>query len=231
MGFNLVCVLDFEATCEQIQGGHPHEIIEVPSVLLKYNDNINKYEKISEFQEYCHPLINPTLSKFCTELTGITQDKVDRGYNFPDTLKRHIKWLNKFIQNDDQLIFLTFGSWDLKTVIFQECKRWNIDCPEIYHRFINIKQDYKKLYRFNGGMARVLENCGLQLLGRHHSGIDDCRNITRIFQKMVSDGHHIDKFKINHVKNTVKEYSGEKSRKQIKWLRQQRKNNQYKKNQ
>jgi len=34
----------------------------------------------------------------------------------------------------------------------------------------------------------MLTVCGLELLGRHHSGIDDCNNIARIIQHLVSKG-------------------------------------------
>jgi len=48
-------------------------------------------------------------------------------------------------------------------------------------------------------MDKMLEYLNLTLDGKHHSGIDDCRNISKILGKMVKDGH-ID-FKVNNVKN------------------------------
>ena len=38
------------------------------------------------------------------------------------------------------------------------------------------------------GMVRMLNMLGLRLVGRHHSGIDDCRNIARIVQRMIQAG-------------------------------------------
>lgn len=199
--WNLVCVLDFEATCEKDQPNFMNEIIEFPSVLLRWNDDLNNYEKISEFQEFCKPLQNTKLSKFCTELTGITQEQVDKGFNFPDVLKRHHQWLIKHMEKDDSIIFLTFGYWDLATVMIQECKRWGIIAAplDIYMKFINVKEDYKSRYKCRGGMDKVLKHAHLELLGRHHSGIDDCRNIARIFQYMIDDGCNMYHFVVNTV--------------------------------
>jgi inhibitor of KinA sporulation pathway (predicted exonuclease) len=45
------------------------EIIEFPAVLL----NCQKGEVEDEFRSYCRPVLNPLLTEFCTELTGITQ--------------------------------------------------------------------------------------------------------------------------------------------------------------
>uniref|UniRef100_A0A7S4KAW0 Exonuclease domain-containing protein n=2 Tax=Odontella aurita TaxID=265563 RepID=A0A7S4KAW0_9STRA len=37
-------------------------------------------------------------------------------------------------------------------------------------------------------MAGMLRELGMELRGRHHSGIDDCRNIARICERMLKDG-------------------------------------------
>ena len=37
-------------------------------------------------------------------------------------------------------------------------------------------------------MAGMLRKLGMTLEGRHHSGIDDCRNISRVALKMMADG-------------------------------------------
>lgn len=35
----------------------------------------------------------------------------------------------------------------------------------------------------------MLELLGLELEGRHHSGIDDAKNLTRIVQKLLEQGY------------------------------------------
>ncbi len=39
-------------------------------------------------------------------------------------------------------------------------------------------------------MAAMLTGLGLPLIGRHHSGIDDARNIAAILVRMLHDGYH-----------------------------------------
>ena len=36
-------------------------------------------------------------------------------------------------------------------------------------------------------MVEMLELCGLDLIGRHHSGIDDVKNITRIVHYLINE--------------------------------------------
>jgi inhibitor of KinA sporulation pathway (predicted exonuclease) len=46
-------------------------------------------------------------------------------------------------------------------------------------------------------METMLKHLKLILDGHHHSGIDDCRNISKILNKMITDGHI--NFRINYV--------------------------------
>merc|ERR1719453_2079952 len=40
-----------------------------------------------------------------------------------------------------------------------------------------------------GGMAEMLSTLGMELIGRHHSGIDDARNIARILVELLRRFH------------------------------------------
>uniref|UniRef100_A0A915L0J6 SAP domain-containing protein n=1 Tax=Romanomermis culicivorax TaxID=13658 RepID=A0A915L0J6_ROMCU len=88
--FDYLCVVDFECTCEPGDNlTYNHEIIEFPMVLLK----TTTLEIVDEFHSYCKPVINPVLSDFCKNLTGITQENVDNAPEFPEVLERVEKWL------------------------------------------------------------------------------------------------------------------------------------------
>lgn len=180
--FDYICVLDFEATCDDIER-YEHEIIEFPCVLLKWNGT--NYVRVSSFQQFCKPLVKPVVTDFCHNLTGITQEQVNGGGNFPQILKDHHKWLMN--ETNENFTILTCGFWDLGIVMISECKKWGIEPNYKYRNFINIKNEFKKFYgKIKGyGMAGMLRELGMELEGRHHSGIDDCHNISRILQRMV----------------------------------------------
>jgi inhibitor of KinA sporulation pathway (predicted exonuclease) len=203
-----ICVLDFESTCDGSKG-FDNEIIEFPSILLKWNGT--NYEKISQFQQFCKPLVNHTVSDFCHNLTGISQHQVNNGNNFIDVLNDHYNWINT--HTNDDVVFLTCGYWDLGIMMPKECKKWNIIPPKIYLNVINIKDEFKKFYSVSEsyGMAWMLENLKMDLIGKHHSGIDDCNNITRILQRMISDGYDINNANTINIdlieKYTIKHYN------------------------
>ena len=91
---DFLLVLDFEATCEDRNINArfgPQEIIEWPVALL----NLRTLEVEDEFHHYVRPVQNPTLTAFCTELTGIQQSWVDSAPTFETALRQHTSWLRQ----------------------------------------------------------------------------------------------------------------------------------------
>lgn len=190
--FEYICVLDFEATCDDVTK-IPHEVIEFPSVLLKWDQLAGNYVVKSQFQQFCKPKLNPNLTKFCIELTGIQQSQTDAGLTFPEVYEAHHKWLKEQIDNSSCII-LSCGHWDLKVMMPAEVKRWsarNLRIDPIYKKYINIKDIYQTFYKLPNklGLAGLYNRFGLQMEGRHHSGLDDCKNIATLVQKAVTDGY------------------------------------------
>lgn len=185
---SFVCVLDFEATCEDNCPGYQNEIIEFPAVLLKMQDG--NLLKVSEFQQYIKPTINPVLTKFCTELTGITQDMVDHGVTLAEANKMFMEWLLTHVTfGKDRFMIWTCGQWDLKTCAKIDYPAKGVSVPHVFTKFVNVKFVFDRFYRQKSfGMTNMLKVLNIELEGRHHSGIDDCRNIAKIVQRMVADG-------------------------------------------
>jgi DNA polymerase III alpha subunit (gram-positive type) len=82
-----LCILDFESTCK---APSPQEIIKFPTLLL----NLQSGEIESTCHHYIKPDVHPTLSAFCTDLTGIEQATVDHGISLEGALQLHQDWLN-----------------------------------------------------------------------------------------------------------------------------------------
>lgn len=96
-----------------------HEIIEFPAVLVSTeNRNIEAY-----FQAYCKPVLNPKLSKFCINLTGITQEQVDSAKPFPQVLQMFEDWLKEHeLGTKYNFAFVTDGPWDMGRFLYGQCK-------------------------------------------------------------------------------------------------------------
>lgn len=184
-----VCVLDFEATCWD--GSKNHEIIEFPSLLWRWNKT-KTIELVDTIQIFVKPTVNPTVSEFCHNLTGITQAQVDNGFSLKHALKQHYEWLTDHVgPNTESVVFVTCGDWDLKTMLPNDLTANNLSYPDpAYRKYVNIKQAFSHVTQTKKqmSMVKMLAALNLELEGRHHSGIDDCRNISKIFVKLVQLG-------------------------------------------
>lgn len=196
-----VCVLDFEATCWD--KSKEHEIIEFPSVLLKWSDD-GTIEEVSRIQNYVKPKKNPTISKFCEDLTGITQKTINGGISLKSALKLHTEWLIKNVCNvtnpeDNKsdldltpirnVLFITCGDWDLNVMLPMDLKSSGLKSHPVYKSYVNIKELFNLVTKKGKkSLVPMLEHFDLTLHGRHHSGIDDCHNISKIFIKLVEHG-------------------------------------------
>lgn len=162
-----------------------------------------------EFHHYIKPDVHPILSEFCTELTGITQDTIDKnGITLAEAMRLQETWLREAGLvpltaggNDGLLmkkqppqpstyLYLTGGDWDLGTCLPRQLRYHGEHAPSSYWYWINIKQEFGWFYNTptTRGMVSLLNHLGLELQGRHHSGIDDCRTIARICQRTLHEG-------------------------------------------
>jgi len=164
-------VFDLEATCDD-KTKIKNEVIEIGAV--KLNENL---EIIEEFQSFINPKLNKTLTDFCKQLTSIKQDDVD----YADTFEIVIEKFKTFIGNEYKLC--SWGFYD-KNQFISDCELHNLNKDWIKNH-ISLKhqhQDFNKM-RKGVGVQRALTMDKFVFEGTHHRGIDDARNISKIFVK------------------------------------------------
>lgn len=172
-------IVDLEATCSDdgCIPRHEMEIIEIGAVML----NRKTWEIDSEFQQFIQPIRHPRLTKFCTELTSIRQEDVDQAPQFIEAISRFRDWIYPLFNNH---IFCSWGDYD-KNQFLQDCKFHNVPYP-FSSEHINIKKEFSEYLGVTRkfGMAQALNHLGMELIGTHHRGIDDARNIAAIYKYM-----------------------------------------------
>lgn len=182
-----ICILDFEATCWYENSDH--EIIEFPSVLLKWEDT-GEIKEVARFQQFVKPMNNPCVSDFCTELTGITQKQIDDGIDLKSAIEAHFKWITEITgSGSSSVTIITCGDWDINKMLPIDLKNISYEPNEFYARYGNIKKLFQIAVGIKGtAMKKMMDKLKLNIEGRHHSGIDDCHNIARIFIELVKKG-------------------------------------------
>eukprot|EP00164_Ancoracysta_twista_P000777 GFYU01001021.1.p1 GENE.GFYU01001021.1~~GFYU01001021.1.p1 ORF type:complete len:414 (-),score=64.02 GFYU01001021.1:152-1393(-) len=184
-------ILDFEATCDTKKIPF-QEIIEFPIVLLDADSGepVRDTEgRAVEQVTFVRPTRVPLLTPFCTELTSITQEDVDGAPPLDQVLKHTDEFLRRNGCTDDNFIFVTCGDWDLNVQLPKQCREDHMACAGYLKRWLNLKRLFDAVMgKQQVGMARMLKLLDLDLVGHHHRGIDDCRNIGRILQHLMQRG-------------------------------------------
>ncbi|RNA33870.1 3 -5 exoribonuclease 1 [Brachionus plicatilis] len=198
--YDFIGVIDFEATCTEVQNkNYPHEIIEFPIVLI----DMKSFSIVDHFSSYCKPIINPRLSSFCTQLTGITQDKVDEAEDFKTVLKKADEWIESHeLGKKFKFAIATDGPWDMQNFLNLQCSHSGIQYPRWAKKWIDVRKLFSNwlgVRRCN--IAKMLAYYDLEFEGSQHCGLDDAQNIARVLIHLAKDGCEI---KINdHLKKCL----------------------------
>lgn len=174
-------VLDLESTCYE-RGKEPpnffSEIIEIGAVLL----NLETLKLEWDFQAIVKPTLHPLLSDFCRQLTTITQEEIEKGIPLVEAFEN----LKSKLKNENY-IFASWGFYDQRQ-IQRNCTKFQIPYP-FGPEHISLKHEFGKWMKTKPmGMAGALKMLQLPLLGTHHRGLDDARNISSIAVAMIQRG-------------------------------------------
>ena len=129
-------------------------------------------------------LIKPAespVSEFCTKLTTLTQKDVDKGISFKEACR-----LLDDSYNTKDFLWASWGDYD-RCMFEKQAARMGTDYP-----FGPTHLNLKSLFALAHGLPRevsvrkALEVLGLAFEGTSHRGVDDARNIARIYSRLVS---------------------------------------------
>merc|ERR1711924_423241 len=126
---------------------------------------------------------------------GITQAQVDPADTIDQVAKRFELWLPSVLGTDDLsgVLPVTCGEPDLSSMLPRECARKVLQVPPALKRYCNVKRPFRELLGISpGSMVKMLRVLNLSLEGRHPSGIDDTRNISRVVAEIASRGAVLD---------------------------------------
>jgi len=173
----LICC-DIESTCWE-RGEQPKkevsEIIEIGVAVINL-----KSLQIEQSEGIIVKPARSKISKFCTQLTTITQDQVDKGVSFSQACDILV---NKY--DSKNLVWGSWGQYDRK-MFESQCRETYVDYP-FSREHINIKNIFSVFYgaskEFN--MPTALEELDMILQGTLHRGVDDAVNIASIFGSML----------------------------------------------
>jgi len=171
-------IYDLEATCwENPPPGYVQETIEIGAFRL------NQYGEVrGKFNRFVRPVVHPTLSPFCRQLTSIEQQDVNRAGTFPVVIQEFFDW--GYMEEDD-FVLCSWGSFD-KKMFAKDCALHRLNAEWTEHH-ANLKEQYRvmKGLKQGIGLRKAVEKEGLLFTGQQHRGISDAENLVKVFLKFL----------------------------------------------
>jgi inhibitor of KinA sporulation pathway (predicted exonuclease) len=181
---DLLNVIDVEATCwdGQPPPGSVHEIIEIGLTVV----DVRARRRVSRHRLLVLP-VRSAVSDFCTGLTGLTQDEVERGVPFAEACRILVEEYGA-----GERPWASWGEYDRRQFARQS-RADGVAYPFGYpteRTHTNAKAVFTTAYGLprKPGMDQALRIAGLPLEGRHHRGEDDAWNIAALVLDLLGRG-------------------------------------------
>lgn len=174
-----ILIVDLEATCWEQDGDYQRrrsEIIEIGVCKMDADTG-----EIIRNEGILVKPVHSEISKFCTRLTSITPEMVDRdGVSLAEACQ-----MLRDKYNSSRLTWASYGGYD-RTMLRDQCAKFGVKYP-MSTDHINVKVFFSEAYRLGRGigMDGALRMLKLPLEGKHHRGVDDARNIAKILHNLL----------------------------------------------
>ena len=143
------------------------EITQFPSVLVALKGP--KSCIVDEFNSYVRPRLTPKLPLFSIELTGITQEMVDRAPYLEEVLESYLEWLrsHRLIDSEGRRQgkwgFCTWSDVDIGGQLVKELHFKQLEIPKCFDQWLDLKILYKRHYKMEptGGLQACVERVSI----------------------------------------------------------------------
>ncbi|MCA9563430.1 MAG: exonuclease domain-containing protein [Myxococcales bacterium] len=171
-------IVDLEATCWGEKGRRikERETIEIGAAVLESGS----LREVASFQSLVRPIRNPTLSEYCRELTGLSQDQVDAASPFPAVLKQFHEWLGRF----EISAWYSWGPFDARQLERDGTQHeLRVHLPS---RHIDLAEraanHFKSRRRI--GLGQACEWLGISYPKSCHRALEDVRIASEVFREL-----------------------------------------------
>ena len=168
-------LFDIEATCwDGYHSNGIQEFIELGAIAI---DRFG--EETGSFVEYIRPEINPVLSQYCRDLTGISQEEVNAAGTFEEVYDKFENW----VQPEPDTWFVSWGSFD-KEILNETCDRFFSE-PSMIQNHLDLRRAFTGMKNLSPhtSLVKALEHEEWAFEGEPHRAMPDTQNMTLIFRE------------------------------------------------
>lgn len=157
--------------------GEYRELVQIGAVALDAHEG---FREIGAFERIVRPKINPQVSDYFVDLTGISQARIDReGIAFPEAANAFTRFVSPWRG--------AIGSFGRDDAVFAEnCALNNIAVPITSSRFCDLRPLLEEALGVTGVMSSDLPRVvGLQAPLNAHDALDDARAIATVIRHLL----------------------------------------------
>ncbi|PIC16178.1 hypothetical protein B9Z55_022869 [Caenorhabditis nigoni] len=191
--FDHLLILDFEATCEKDNYDYPQEIVQFSVVVLNTREKIIREDLF--FNQYVRPVINPQLTDFCAELTGIDQDTIDNAKTFPEVYNNFCAWLKEHNFQEKRFAIVCDSRQDMWRLAQYQFLLNKQPFPTIFRQWVNLSLYYRQDLRMaqqqdfvhQSFIERMSAFYNIPFDGHAHNAKDDCSFLAKVTKHLLDN--------------------------------------------
>lgn len=182
MNLKMILCVDLECTCWEGMASYEdkkkREIIEIGVTSITYDGERNPV--LEKGKRLFVKNVKTDISQYCTNLTGITQEIIDKD---GVSLEEACKYLQDTYNSINHPWF-SWGRFD-RDCLIGNCRNQNVVYP-MSSEYFNLSVLYSVMTRRKNkqSMKKALASLEMGLIGTHHNGTDDSFNVARILSKL-----------------------------------------------
>ncbi|KAF1747506.1 hypothetical protein GCK72_023971 [Caenorhabditis remanei] len=192
--YDNLLMLDFETTSDGVYHDYPFEVIQFSVAVLDVKSNTIS-DDVS-FNEYVRPVINPKLSSYCADLTGIKQETLDKADTFLNVYKKFLSWLDQNNFEEKKFALVSDSRQDMWRIAQYQFRLCREPLPSMFRQYINLWRTFgenmtmeeRDKLEGNTYMEKMAIFHGVKSPGRAHNAMIDCLTLARITQKIFEGG-------------------------------------------
>jgi hypothetical protein len=126
-------------------------------------------------------------------LTGITKSDCENGVSLQEAIQQFDSFIVQFMYHygANNFRIVTDSVWDLQVQLRQEAARKGIQLEWWYTNYFDLREEFRHFYAWIPFLKRepplyiMLNAFDLSFVGRHHSGLDDCKTIAQVVKVLL----------------------------------------------
>ena len=136
------------------------------------------------FSRLIKPVIHPTLSHFCQNLTGIEQSELNRARDFRRVVEEFKEWIGV---DYEPYLLASWGDFDRKQLT-ADCKLHKVDDYWL-DEHINLRRQYQQIRNLpkKRGLKAAVKHEGFTWEGDQHEALVDAENTAKVFRAMIDE--------------------------------------------